>query len=1706
MKKLLLNGVLGILLILVSISYSSVFSKSLLQSDDQSIWNGGPQDVSLTDNNQRDIEYDSATMIDQWEGGSFLNKDDQAASLEAKQTYGYDDGQYLSANNELVIFNTGGEDLPQKRLDGRELRDDGLWYFTETDLGDYSVEFNDSLRAVQGPDQYGYTWEDAYTYSWVDVSGGVDTGINNEVEYAGPVNIGFDFNYYSNTYTQLYISRNGYLSFNNLDLYRMSSYIPDPELPNDVIAPMWGPTETINYVRYQYDGVSPDRRMIIEWNQQTYDSGTEDYTYQAILHENGDIVFQYQSIISDNSWTCTSTGIEDSEGMDGLTIKDMCDRFSSMEAVRIFRPDPGARISLLPVDQSGFAKLDSPLEYLLTLENLGDLGPDIFEIDVVTDWAVDLLASDGITLLTDTNGNGTLDTGSLAVGELFELIVSINPPLEADIGDAQSTKIQAVSSLDPSVIKESTISIAYPTSFAQAYFDADQGAGVYLVHPKLQIESLPNFWTPSMGVVETANGNFVYASNRQRYDSVLDSWITDMHRTVFDSYGNVLRPSEALPSISFLDYDVWELSPALAASPNGDVGMLWYRYQIDNSTNQRLYNMYFSIINEVGEIVYGPGQLTNNSDMGECWVDENIPCYDRPQISATEDGKYTIAFEQTVTESTLSYNDVIYGIRNSDGTESIPLTNLTRGLSESTYYDNVTLSAINTNQIIIAWNNGVEIFYTVIDSSGIEVSLVKNIPEGLHLSDMVQLSDGKIVIVGNNFVESKREIQYLILESTGFEVVYPATLIMNPLNSGENVYVSVTKDDQARAVLTWKSSEEYDLYYALVDSTGTVITEPFVFRSSSTIFMDTSEIGYGNTTYSTEISPFTSCEAVTAIPVAECYALEALYNSTNGEGWTNASGWFELDNPGAWFGINVLNGHVSSINLPENNLSGPIPTELAQLSELQSLQVYDNYLTGEIPGSIGNLAQLKTLALSYNEFTGQIPVELGNLSGLEIINLSGNELTGSIPSSFSSLTQLRVLHLSSNQLSGSIPAFIGNMTYLTDLILVGNRFEGSIPVELGNLQNLESLQLSFNQLTGSIPSELGELSKLRILSLAVNGLTGTIPVSLANIPDLLILDLWVNQFSGPIPGELFNLQSLNWLDLGNNQLTGSIPEPTSTLENLISVNLSMNLLEGSLPSGLGLLTNLSQLRVNNNSLEGDIPESLTNLSNLCTPENTYYPCWGGYGLDLGYNGFNTTGLSTTLEEFLNIKDPDWKDTQFIPFTGCENVTSIPVPECEALESFYAQTNGDNWVNNDNWLVSGNPATWFGITVESGHVSRIYLPFNGLSGPIPAAIGAFTSLTELEMWGNQLTGPIPPELGNLTGLTFLDLQVNQLTGNIPSGLGNLINLEQLALGNNQLTGNIPVELGDLTKLYFLSLRDNQLIGPIPDEIGNLTLLSSLNLWGNQLEGSIPASFTQLTQLSYLRLMDNNLFGVFPDALTSLTNLRFLGLGSNDFDGEIPVSIGNLVNLTGLDLSDNNFEGNVPGEINFLTSLTYLDLGYNRLVVPSTEPPASFLAEKDPDWYLTQAVQETLSGDTGGTITSNDEATQIEVPPNVSSGDIVLLFEPEPSPDYDTGELSFAGNSFQLTAESPTGDPIETFDVPLVITLYYDDLLLGSITEDSLALYYWNEPTWDDVVNTCPDGEYIRNLDENWLSVGICHLSEFALLGEPNYPVFLPLIIH
>ena len=107
------------------------------------------------------------------------------------------------------------------------------------------------------------------------------------------------------------------------------------------------------------------------------------------------------------------------------------------------------------------------------------------------------------------------------------------------------------------------------------------------------------------------------------------------------------------------------------------------------------------------------------------------------------------------------------------------------------------------------------------------------------------------------------------------------------------------------------------------------------------------------------------------------------------------------------------------------------PTEVTLWGEVYSVEDTDTLylpysgLTGEIPSEIGNLTNLITLRLGINQLTGSIPPEIGNLTNLSYLYLGDNQLTGSIPESICNLNlDWNYSSISNNQLCPPYPSCI----------------------------------------------------------------------------------------------------------------------------------------------------------------------------------------------------------------------------------------------------------------------------------------------------------------------------------------------------------------------------------------------------------------------------------------------------------------------------------------------------------------------------------------------------------------------------------------------------------------------------------------------------------------------------------------------------------
>ncbi|XP_061994272.1 disease resistance protein BAK6-like [Rosa rugosa] len=153
-------------------------------------------------------------------------------------------------------------------------------------------------------------------------------------------------------------------------------------------------------------------------------------------------------------------------------------------------------------------------------------------------------------------------------------------------------------------------------------------------------------------------------------------------------------------------------------------------------------------------------------------------------------------------------------------------------------------------------------------------------------------------------------------------------------------------------------------------------------------------------------------------------------------------------NPCSWFHVTCNNENiVTRLDLGNAGLLGPIIPALANLTNLQYLELYQNKFNGSIPSELGHLKDLVSLDLYWNQLSGSIPETLGHLNSLRFLRVFRNNLTGPIPWSLGNLTSLQILKLNKNRLTGALPVEV---------------------IELVRFGNLGVLDVSNNLLAGTV--------------------------------------------------------------------------------------------------------------------------------------------------------------------------------------------------------------------------------------------------------------------------------------------------------------------------------------------------------------------------------------------------------------------------------------------------------------------------------------------------------------------------------------------------------------------------------------------------------------------------------------------------------------
>jgi len=702
-------------------------------------------------------------------------------------------------------------------------------------LDDASREaLSSAPNGIGDSDDYGYTLNQT-TYSWINAIDGVNTYIDDGFDVTSAISLPFSFPFYENTYSQVYITGSGYIAFENYErVYRGWYDIPDQTIPNNIIAPYW------SYIYYGGSShvyyKSFTDKFVVEWSS-VLDPDGQIYTFEVVLYPNGNIKFQYHTLPDfSHGAMCSTVGIEDSRGLDGLPYWNHCEYPSagSSSAVLYTRPAPSARVKINPLYQGEFTYSSEADEFFFTLYNIGNLGADVYDFDVFTSWTTTLHEAESGNPLTDTDSDGKIDSGSIPQGGQKEILVRVTAPNGLSVGAHNNTSIDVTSSINTTKTKTAILESTVPAAFAQTfgYFTESEGRNINseLIWPTTQLkvsidQQSWNSYEPA--IAEMPDNHFIHVWQDYEW-SEEDSggWI--LKYSITDKLGRITKAVTNLTTINpSPNMDTADYSYSLAASSDGKIGITWTRQLHDLAIDLYNYNIWFAILDTASRITFGPVNLTNNNEWGS-YENGNIVRVEYSHIAAADDNRFMITWTKRSQSDGLE--NIYYTIRQSNGTMVVPNTNMTSS-SGNTDYGYVVLTSLTNNRFFISyvrWEYSDPYYYSynlfrVLDSNGTTLK-----PEsGLNywIDDAIQLSGGNILFT----LTYGDGIRYGILNGTTYVPIYVSATITHPSNMSYVNTVSTTIDANNRGILTWTDENGRYIYYAYVNgSNGALLSGPFI--------------------------------------------------------------------------------------------------------------------------------------------------------------------------------------------------------------------------------------------------------------------------------------------------------------------------------------------------------------------------------------------------------------------------------------------------------------------------------------------------------------------------------------------------------------------------------------------------------------------------------------------------------------------------------------------------------------------------------------------------------------------------------------------------------------------------------------------------------------------------------------------------------------
>ncbi|HZN02692.1 MAG TPA: S8 family peptidase [Candidatus Polarisedimenticolia bacterium] len=178
------------------------------------------------------------------------------------------------------------------------------------------------LERWGGADGFGYVFIDSDepggpVFAWRDIGAtGHSALIGADDRMSESIPLGFAFPFYGQTFTSVRIADNGFLSFTHADSPFENQPLPNPGAPKNLVAGYWD--DLFVWGLQDVVWLAEPGAFTVQYNAVLRYGGGGPYTFQMVLFDSGEILFQYLEMVE--QMDSATIGIQDASGTAGLPI------------------------------------------------------------------------------------------------------------------------------------------------------------------------------------------------------------------------------------------------------------------------------------------------------------------------------------------------------------------------------------------------------------------------------------------------------------------------------------------------------------------------------------------------------------------------------------------------------------------------------------------------------------------------------------------------------------------------------------------------------------------------------------------------------------------------------------------------------------------------------------------------------------------------------------------------------------------------------------------------------------------------------------------------------------------------------------------------------------------------------------------------------------------------------------------------------------------------------------------------------------------------------------------------------------------------------------------------------------------------------------------------------------------------------------------